>query len=95
MASVFVQATVVLAAIAAIVSLALLINFIASYRRVRAPFTLSLVLVAAFFLAQNLLLVYAFVTMMADLTDFVAQLMIVVLAFGIGALTLLLYNSRQ
>jgi hypothetical protein len=95
MASVFVQTTIVLAAVAAVVSLALMLSFIASYRRVRAPFTLSLVLVAGFFLAQNLLMVYAFVTMMADLTDFVAQLMIVVMAFGIGALALLLHTSRQ
>ena len=39
MASVFVTATVVLAAIAAILSLGLVITFILSYRRVRAPFT--------------------------------------------------------
>lgn len=95
MASVFVTATVVLAAIAALLSLGLLITFLASYRRVRAPFTAGLVLVAAFFLAQNLLLVYAFVTMMADLTEFVSQLLTAVMAFGCVALGVLLYASQK
>ena len=95
MASVFVTATVVLAAVAALVSLGLLITFLASYRRVRAPFTAGLVMVAAFFLLQNLLLVYAFVTMMADLTDFVAQLLSAVMAFGVIALGVLLYASLK
>ena len=95
MASVFVTATIVLAAAAAVVSLLLLLTFLASYRRVRAPFTLGLVMVAAFFFAQNLLLVYAFVTMMADITDFVAQLLSAIMAFGVVALAVLLYASRQ
>ena len=95
MASVFVLATVVLAAIAAILSLGLLITFAVSYRRVRAPFTLGLMMVAVFFLAQNLLLVYAFLSMMADLSDFVAQILTGVMAFGNVALGVLLYTSQQ
>jgi hypothetical protein len=95
MVSVFITATIVLAAGAAILSLGLLITFLASYRRVRAPFTLGLVLYAAFFLAQNLLLVYAFVTMMAVLTEFVAQLLTIVMAFGCVALGVLLYASQK
>ena len=95
MASVFVQSTVVLAAVAALLSLALLITFALNYRRVRAPFTLGLAMVAFFFLVQNLLLVYAFVTMMADITEFVAQLLTGVMAFGCIALGVLLYTSRQ
>ena len=46
MASVFVNATIVLAAIAAVIFLGLLITFLASYRKVRAPFTAGLVMVA-------------------------------------------------
>ncbi len=95
MASVFVDATIALAAVAALLSLGLLVTFLSSYRNVRAPFTAGLVLVAAFFLAQNLLLVYAFVTMMADLTEFVSQLLAVVMAFGCVALGVLLYASRK
>ena len=93
MASVFVTVTIVLAAVAALISLGLLATFLASYSKVRAPFTVGLVMVAAFFLAQNLLLVYAFVTMMADLTEFVSQLLAVVMAFGVVALGVLLYAS--
>ena len=95
MASVFVTATIVLAAIAAIISLGLFITFANSYRRVRAPFTMGLVLVAAFFTAQNLLFVYAFLTMMADLTEFVSQLLTVVMSFGCVALGVLLYASQK
>ena len=95
MASVFVTATIVLAAVAAILSLGLLITFAVSYRKVRAPFTMGLVLVAGFFTAQNLLFVYAFVTMMADLTEFVSQLLTVVMAFGCVALGVLLYASQK
>lgn len=95
MASVFVTAVIVLAAIAAILSAGLLITFLASYHRVRAPFTMGLVLVAAFFTAQNALFVYAFLTMMADLTVFVSQLLTVVMAFGCIALGALLYASQK
>jgi hypothetical protein len=95
MADDFIHATIALAAVAAVISLGLLITFLASYRRVRAPFTAGLVMVAAFFLAQNLLLVYAFLTMMADLTVFVAQLLTVVMAFGCIALGVLLYTSQK
>lgn len=95
MASVFVNATIVLAAVAAVISLGLLITYLASYRKVRAPFTMGLVLVAAFFTAQNLLFVYAFLTMMADLTEFVSQLLTVIMAFGCVALGVLLYASQK
>jgi len=95
MVSVFVNATIVLAAVAAVISLGLLITFIASYRKVRAPFTAGLVMVAAFFLAQNVLMFYAFFTMMADLTEFVSQLLTVVMAFGCVALGVLLYASQK
>lgn len=95
MASVFVTATIVLAAVAAILSLGLLITFLASYRKVRAPFTMGLVLVAAFFTVQNALFVYAFLTMMADLTTFVSQLLTVVMVFGCIALGVLLYGSQK
>lgn len=95
MADEFIHATIALAAVAAVISLWLLITFLASYRRIRAPFTAGLVLVAAFFLAQNLLLVYAFLTMMADLTVFVAQLLTAVMAFGCVALGVLLYTSQK
>jgi hypothetical protein len=95
MASVFVTATIVLAGIAAILSAGLLITFLNSYRKVRAPFTMALVLVAAFFTAQNALFVYAFMTMMAELTEFVSQLLTVVMTFGCIALGALLWVSQK
>jgi hypothetical protein len=95
MASVFVTTTIGLAAVAAILSAGLLITFLISYRRVRAPFTLGLVLVAAFFTAQNVLFVYAFLTMMADLTENVSNLLTVVMTFGCVALGALLYTAQK
>jgi hypothetical protein len=95
MASIFVTAVIVLAATAAILAAGLLITYLASYRNVRAPFTLGLVLVAAFFLAQNMLLVYAFGTKMAELTLFVSQMLTGFMVFGCLALGVLLYTSQK
>lgn len=85
--------TIGLSAIGAIMATVLLIVFINSYRRVKAPFTLSLIMVAFFFLMQNLLWVYAFWTMMAEFTDLVMNMMIAIIALGDIALGLLLYSS--
>jgi hypothetical protein len=85
--------TIGLSVIGAVMAAVLLIVFVNSYRRVRAPFTLSLILVAFFFLMQNLLWIYAFWTMMADFTDLVMNMMIAIIALGDVALGLLLYSS--
>jgi hypothetical protein len=88
-------ATIVLAAIGALLAAGLLVTFAASYRKVRAPFTLGLVMVAAFFMAQNLLILYAFLTMMADISSGLAPYLAGIMAFGDVALGTLLYASYQ
>ncbi len=45
-------------------ALALIVLYGGIYSKTRAPFTLALILFAAAFLAQNALVVYAYVTMM-------------------------------
>ena len=82
-----------LSALGAILALLLLIMYIRSYSKVKARFTLSLILVATFFLAQNSLMVYSIWTMMADFSDLVYNFMMVTIGFGDLALAVLLYNT--
>ncbi|MFW3147184.1 MAG: hypothetical protein ACMUIE_10290 [Thermoplasmatota archaeon] len=93
MAGIMTWITFGLSALGAIIALALLIVYIKSYTKVKAKFTLSLILVAFFFLAQNSLMVYSIWTMMADFSDLVYNFMMVTIGFGDIALGLLLYNS--
>ena len=75
-------ANVVLAAI-------LLVVYRGVYARTKAPFTLALLLFAAAFLAQNALVVYSFVTMMAIVPIALDPYLLAIGAFealGLGAM---------
>lgn len=93
MAGVVTWITFGLSALGAVLALLLLIMYIRSYAKVRARFTLSLILVAVFFLAQNSLMVYSLWTMMADFSDLVYNFMMVTIGFGDLAIGVLLYNT--
>jgi len=58
-------ATIVLAGVNVILASILLVVYRGVYARTKASFTLALFLFALAFLAQNLLVAYSFVTMMA------------------------------
>jgi len=58
-------ATIVLAGVNVILASILLVVYRGVYARTKASFTLALLLFALAFLAQNLLVAYSFVTMMA------------------------------
>jgi len=58
-------ATIVLAGVNVILASILLVVYRGVYARTKASFTLALLLFAHAFLAQNLLVAYSFVTMMA------------------------------
>ncbi len=87
--------TIGLAVIGAIIATGLLMLYFQSYKRVRAPFTMSLIFVALFMMLQNVLFVYTFITNMESLTDLVMTYMVVITAFGDFALALLFLNSRK
>lgn len=57
-------ASIVVGAVNAVLAAILLVVYRGVYARTKAPFTLALLLFATAFLAQNLLVVYSFVTMM-------------------------------
>ena len=87
--------TTVFSAIGAVLALVLLVVYFRSYVNVRARFTLTLMFVAFFFFAQNSLMFYALVTMMADFTALVMNFLMFITGFGVLALGLLLCNSLK
>jgi uncharacterized membrane protein len=95
MADIAIITTIVLARVGALLSAGLLYIFLQSYRRVRAPLTMGLILVSLFFLAQNVLSFYAYLTMMTKISAALTPFMLGIMAFGDVALAVLLYTSRQ
>jgi hypothetical protein len=87
--------TIVFSALGAVLATILLLVYLKSYLKVRARFTLTLMAVALFFLAQNSLMVYALLTSMAEFTSLVINFLVVIIAFGDIALGLLLYNTLK
>jgi hypothetical protein len=58
-------ASILVGSLNAVLATVLLVVYSGVYGRTKAPFTLALLLFAAAFLAQNVLIVYSFVTMMS------------------------------
>lgn len=58
-------ASILVGAVNTVLAAILLVVYRGVYARTKAPFTLALLLFAAAFLAQNALVVYSFMTMMA------------------------------
>ena len=85
--------TMVFSAVGALLALFLLLVYLNSYRKVRARFTITLMVVALFFIAQYSLMFYALITMMAEFTDLVMNILMMVTGFGVVAIGLLLFNS--
>jgi hypothetical protein len=85
--------TMVFSALGALLALFLLLIYLKSYWKVRARFTITLMVVALFFFAQYSLMFYALVTMMADFTHLVMNFLMVITGFGVLAIGFLLYNS--
>lgn len=59
------NASILVGGVNMVLAAILLVVYRGVYARTKAPFTLALLLFAAAFLAQNALIVYSFVTMMA------------------------------
>ena len=95
MADALMWATVGLAAVDAALAGGLLLVYGRNYAKVRAPFTLGLVMFAGFFLAQNLVALYAYLTMMQFFPPELHVYMVAIMAFEALALAVMLYASNQ
>ena len=76
-------ATIAVALVNMILALVLVALYARVYARMKAPFTLGLILFAAAFLAQNALVAYAYLSMMPLIADSLAPYLL-----GIGILEL-------
>lgn len=81
--------SIVVGALSMVLAAILLVVYRGVYARTRAPFTLALLLFATAFLAQNVLVVYSFVTMIAIIPSALEPYLLAIGVFealGLGAL---------
>jgi hypothetical protein len=95
MSEAMMYATVGVAAVDAALSAGLLALYAKSYRRVKAPFTMGLVMFAGLFLVQNALAVYSYLSMMTFFPDAVQPYMLGVMALEALALSVMLYSANK
>ena len=85
--------TVAVAIVDAALAGALLVVYGREYARVRAPFTLGLVMFAGFFLAQNVLAAYGYLVLMVFLPDNVQPIMLAIMLLEALALGVMTYGA--
>jgi len=85
--------TVTVALVDAALAGVLLMVYGRAYSRVRAPFTLGLVMFAGFFLAQNLLAAYGYLVLMVFLPDNVQPIMLAIMLLEAFALGVMAYGA--
>ena len=95
MSEAMMYATVGVALVDAALSAGLLALYARSYRQVKAPFTMGLVMFAALFLVQNALAVYSYLAMMTFFPDPVQPYMLGVMALEALALGVMLRSANQ
>ncbi|MBI4417047.1 MAG: hypothetical protein HY557_08690 [Euryarchaeota archaeon] len=95
MADMFMMGSIGVGAVNAILAATLLAVYGRTYRATRAPFTLALLVFAAAFLLQNVLLVYAYVTMMPLLRYELTPYLFGVGAFEAGGLGAILWTATR
>jgi hypothetical protein len=88
-------AEIVAVSIGAILAVWLLAIYLGSYKRVRAPFTLGLIMVALFFFFQNMMALYGYVVLMTEFSSGIKTFMISIVVLGDIALAVLLNSARQ
>jgi hypothetical protein len=94
MSEAIMYATAGVALVDAALSAALLIVYARVYWRVKAPFTVGLMMFAGLFLVQNLIAAYAYLSMMALFSDAVQPFMLAVMALEALALGVMLLFSK-
>lgn len=87
--------TIAFSILGSVLALILMALYVRTFYRIRARFTLTLMVVALFFFAQYTLLAYALLTMMAEFTELVINMLVFTIAFGDVALGLLLFNTLK
>ena len=95
MAEPMVLITLAFAGTSAGLSTLLLLIYGRSYSKVRAPFTLGLIIFAGSFLAQSLLAFYAFFTMMEFIPAWLAPEMAGIMAAQTLGLGVMLYSATR
>ena len=95
MSEAMMYATVGLGLVDAGLAAGLLAVYARSYRQVKAPFTVGLMMFAALFLVQNLLAAYSYLSMMAFFPDPVQPYMLAVMALEAVALAIMLYSANK
>lgn len=95
MAEMVMLAAVAVAGVDAILAGILLVLYARSFRKVRAPFTVGLLMFAGLLLVQNLLAVYAYFTMMESFPAAMAPYTLGINLFEGLALAVMLYSAWQ
>jgi hypothetical protein len=97
MAEPVVLLTLALALIDAALSAGLLAVYAQSFRKVRAPFTIGLMIFAACFVAQNLLIVYGYFSMMEFIlaASWYVPYILGIMAIQAVGLGVMLYSSAK
>ena len=88
-------ATIVLAGVNVILASILLVVYRGVYARTKASFTLALLLFALAFLAQNLLVAYSFVTMMAIVPTALDPYLLAIGALEASGLGFMLWSATR
>ena len=95
MAEPVVLVTLGVAVVNALLSGGLLALYGKSYSKVRAPFTVGLMIFASCFLAQSLLAVYAYLTMMDFFPAWLAPYMLGVMVAQAAGLGVMVYSASR
>jgi hypothetical protein len=95
MSETMMYATVAVALLDAALSGTLLVLYARSYREVKAPFTLGLVLFAAVFVAQNLLAAYSYLVLMVFFPEAVQPFMLAIMILEAVALGMMVYATTR
>lgn len=93
--SVLMTLNVALAGLNALLALVVSAVYARNHKEIRSPFTLSLLLFAAFFLLHNIVLLYHYLTMMVDTVAVSEALLLVEGILQLGALSALTYATLR
>ena len=93
--SLLMMATILVGGVNVLLASVLLVAYRGVYSRTKAPFTLALFLFALAFLAQNLLVVYAFVSMMSIVPSALDPYLLGIGVFEALGLGLMLWTATR
>lgn len=95
MADMFMMGSVVVGAINGVLAAALLVVYGGIFGKTRSPFSLALLAFAVAFLLQNLLVVYAYATMMPILPVAMSPYLFGIGVFEAGGLGAMVYTATR